>query len=110
MSLMLNLPEIAANATGRSQVLGCLQNVIALGLNNGAISVEKALNYQQKTFITEITGDDQAWIQVQSQGYWLDAVVQEVTEDDRVEYIIKYLLVYAKKDIIRKVEGTHSLI
>lgn len=110
MTLFLNMPEIAANNHGRSLVIGCLQNVIALALNNGAISVEKTLNYTQRAFIGEITGDDVAWIQIQSLGYWLAATVEEVTKDDRIEYIIKYLLVYAKKDVVRKVEGTHSLI
>lgn len=110
MTLLLALPKISANDTGRSQVLGCLRNVIDMALTNGTISINKPLNYTQKTFITTITGDDTAWVQVQSQGYWLDAQIQEYTVDDRVEYKIVYLLVYAKDDVIRKVEGTHSLI
>lgn len=110
MTLMLALPKISANDTGRTQVLGALRNVVDMALTNGAISINKPLNYVQKTFITTITGDDTAWVQVQSQGYWLDAQIQEYTVDDRVEYKIVYLLVYAKDDVIRKVEGTHSLI
>lgn len=110
MTLMLALPKISANAAGRALVIGALRNVIDMALLNGTISIEKPLAYAQKAFITEITGDDMAWVQVQSQGYWLDAVVREFTVDDRVEYKIVYLLVYAKDDVIRKTEGTHSLI
>jgi hypothetical protein len=109
MTLLLAL-KISANLTGRAQVMGCLRNVIDMALNNGAISINKPLSFVQKAFITSITGDDVAWVQVQSQGYWLDVQIQEYTVDDRVEYKIVYLLVYSKDDLIRKVEGTHSLI
>jgi hypothetical protein len=111
MTLKLALEKISANDAGRILVLGCLtQGVIALALNNGAISVNKALDYTQKAFITQVTGDENAWVQVQSQGWWLDVQVEQYTVDDRVEYKIKYLLIYAKDDVIRKTEGTHSLI
>lgn len=110
MSLQLNLPEIAANDEGIAKLTGCLQNVIGMALNNGAISIGKPLNHTQKTFIREITGDDLAWVQVQSLGYWLKFSLEEVTAADRVEWVARYLLVYSKKDAIRKVEGTHSLI
>ena len=110
MALQLNLPEIAANNEGVARLTGCLQNVIARALNNGAISIGKPLNYTQQAFIREITGDELAWVQVQNLGYWLKFSIEEVTVDDRVEWVAKYLLVYSKKDVIRKVEGTHSLI
>lgn len=110
MTLLLALPRIGANDTGRAQVLGALRNVVDMGLNNGAISINKPLSYAQKTFITTVTGEDTAWVQVQSQGYWLDAQIQEYTVDGRQEYKVVYLLVYSKDDLIRKVEGTHSLI
>lgn len=111
MTLLLSLPKISANARGLAQVRNALvQEPIAAALKNGVISVEKALAWRQKAFIAEVTGDDLAWVQVQTKGYWLGAEVKEVTVDDRIEYRIAYLLVYAKDDLIRKVEGTHSLI
>lgn len=110
MTLKLALPKISANATGKAQITGCLQNVIGMAINNGTISINKALNYTQKSFITLVTGDDQAWVQVESQGYWLDVQIEEYTVDDRIEYKVVYLLIYAKDDVIRKTEGTHSLI
>ena len=80
-------------------------------LFNGVISVEKPLTTVQKLYITEITGDDLAWHQVQNAGYWVDAVMQSyVTEDARTEWKCVYTLVYSKDDAIRKVEGSHILI
>jgi hypothetical protein len=111
MTLKLALEKISANDAGRILVLGCLtQGVIAAALYNGVISINKPLNYTQKAFITQETGDDTAWVQVQSQGWWLDVRIEEYTVDDRVEYKVVYLLIYAKDDVIRKTEGTHSLI
>jgi hypothetical protein len=111
MTLKLALEKISANDAGRILVLGCLtQGVIASALYNGAISINKPLNYTQKAFITQETGDENAWVQVESQGYWLDVQIQEYTVDDRIEYKVVYLLIYAKDDVIRKTEGTHSLI
>ena len=110
MTLMLALPKISANATGRIQILGALRNVIDMALLNGTISIDKPLTYAQKTLITEMTGDGLAWVQVQSQGYHLDAYMQEISNGDHVEYKAVYLLIYAKDDVIYKTEGTHSLI
>lgn len=110
LSLQLNLPEIAANDDGIIKLSGCVQDLLAQAKTNGVISIGKPLNFQQKAFIREVTGDDLAWVQVQGIGYWLQFRLEEVTEDDRVEWVAKYLLVYSKKDVVRKVEGTHSLI
>lgn len=111
MSLLLSLSRLPANAQGRSQTLAILQGVCDRALFNGTISVGKPLNNVQKLYITELTGDDLAWHQVQGIGYWLDAVLQSyVTEDGRTEWKIVYSLVYSKDDAIRKVEGSHILI
>ena len=91
-------------------MLGALENVIGQALRNGVISVGKPLTHAQRTFAAEITGNPDAWRALEMIGYWLDATVEQFTTDDRVEYKITYLLIYAKDDIIRKVEGTHTLI
>lgn len=111
MELMLALNRISANAAGRAQVLTQLQDVVDAGLFNGVISVGKALDSTQKLFITDQTGDDLAWHQVQDIGYWLDAqMVKYVTTDGRNAYKTVYTLIYSKDDAVRKVEGTHNLI
>lgn len=111
MSLLLALPRLSANATGRSQVLGVLQSIVDDALFNGTISVGKPLTPVQKLYIGQITGDENAWRQVQNIGYWLDVVIAPYTaDDDTTEYKATYTLVYSKDDAIRKVEGSHVLI
>lgn len=111
MGLLLALPRIPANAEGRGQVMAILQDPINRALTNGTISVGKPLTTQQKVFIGQVTGDPTAWHQVQTIGYWLDAVVEPFTgEGGNTEFRIVYVLVYSKDDAVRKVEGTHVLI
>lgn len=111
MDLLLSLARVSANSKGRSQLINALQGVIDQALFNGTISVGKPLTTTQKLYITEITGDELAWQQVQNIGYWLDCVmVPYETEDNRTEWKAVYTLVYSKDDAIRKVDGTHILI
>lgn len=108
LSLLLNLSRISANAAGRALVIGALQaGPIEQGLLNGTISIGKTLTNDQKAFITQQTGDDLAWYQVQNTGYWLDAEVEQRSE---TEYVIVYTLIYSKDDAVRKIEGSHQLI
>lgn len=111
MELLVSLARVSANARGRAQIITTLQGVITRALFNGTISVGKTLNNTQKNYITELTGDELAWYQVQNIGYWLDCVIEQVeTQDGRVEYKAVYTLIYSKDDAIRKVDGTHVLI
>lgn len=111
MELLLALAKVSANAKGKIQILSQLQSIINEALFNGTISVGKTLSNTQKLYISEITGDDEAWRQVQTIGYWIDCVMESyVTVDDRTEYKAVYTLVYSKDDVVRKVEGSHVLI
>lgn len=111
MTLLLTLSRVSANVTGQGQVLAILQSGIDDALFNGTISVGKTLTTVQKVYITELSGDENAWRQVENIGYWVDCVIsQETTDDGRVEYKAVYQLIYSKDDAIRKVEGTHTLI
>lgn len=111
LSLLLSLPKISANVEGVSQILAILQSAIDQALFNGTISVGKTLTTVQKLYITQITGDELAWHQVQDIGYWVACDMQPyVTVDARTEFKAVYTLVYSKDDDIRKVEGTHILI
>jgi hypothetical protein len=106
MQLLLALPKVSANVIGCAQVRAVLQSVIALALFNGTISVGKTLNTVQKLYIAQITGEQDAWHQIQNIGYWLAVTTQQVGS----EYQIIYTLVYSKDDVVRKVVGTHILI
>lgn len=111
MELLLALAKVSANAKGRIQLLSQIQAIIDEALFNGTISVGKTLSNTQKLYISEITGDDDAWRQVQTIGYWIDCVMESyVTIDDRTEWKAVYTLVYSKDDVVRKVEGSHVLI
>lgn len=111
MELLLSLSKVSANNKGRGQLISQLQSVVQQALSNGTISPGKTLSNTQKLYISEITADALAWVQVQNTGYWLDAVMQSyVTVDGRTEWKAVYTLVYGKDDTIRKVEGSHVLI
>lgn len=111
MSLLLSLEIIPATDEGRAIVLASLQDVINDALFNGTIATGKALTITQRLYINQITGDERAWQQVQSIGYWVDAVVTETTGSNGVtEYQVDYTLVYSKADAVNKITGRDILI
>lgn len=112
MALLLALPKVSANTTGRSQLMSVLQaDMVQPALFNGVISVGKPLSATNKAYIASVTGDPKAWYQVQAIGYWLDVVIAPYTaEDDTTEWKATWTLVYSKDDTIRKVEGFNNLI
>lgn len=111
LELMRTLGRVSANTLGINKVVNTLQDTVDRALYNGTISVGKPLNTTQKLYISEQSGDETAWIQVQNIGYWVTCTVEEYdTEDGRKEWKAVYTLIYSKDDAIRKVEGTHILI
>lgn len=111
MSLLLSVSRVPANDNGRAQLLAIIQSKIEQALFNGTISVGKALAKVQQLYVTELTGDELAWQQIQNIGYWIDCQMESyVTQDSRTEFKATYRLIYSKDDAIRKVEGTHTLI
>lgn len=111
LSLLLSIQQVPANDRGRSQLLSVLQSTINMALLNGVISVGRELTDNQKLFIGETTGDDTAWHQVETTGYWITVTIDPVlTKDGRTECQATYLLIYAKDDVVRRVEGTHTMI
>lgn len=111
MSLLLSLEIIPATDEGRAMVLASLQDVIDRALFNGTIVTGKDLTVAQKLYVTQITDDELAWHQVESIGYWIDAVVTQKTNSAGVtEYQIDYTLVYSKADGVNKITGRDILI
>ena len=110
MELLLAVSRVSANEQGRGDILAVMQSVINEALNNGVISIGKALTSTQKAYITQLTDDDMAWMQVQNEGYWLDCAIQSYLVGDTMEYKAVYTLIYSKDDAIRKVEGSNILI
>ena len=111
MTLLLALPKVSANQRGRGQLLSIIRATINQALLNGTISVGRPLTPTQVIFITEQTGDERAFQQVATSGYWIDVrIVQFQTTDNRTEFRGEYTLIYTKDDVIRMVNGTHTLI
>lgn len=110
INLLLALPQVAANNVGASQVKSVIDDSVQLSLVNGTIEAGKTLTNIQRAFITEITKDDQAYIQVQNLGYWLRVVIEQNEVGPSIEYKAVYTLIYSKDDVINKVVGQHVLI
>lgn len=111
MNAFLALPAIPANEAGRTTLMSVIQAPINQALDNGVISVGKPLTMVQKAYITQVTGDPDAWQQVEVRGFWFDAnLFSQVGPSGTTEWKAKYVLVYSKSDQIRKVEGSDILI
>tara|TARA_R110000850_G_scaffold99474_8_gene206100 strand:- start:16464 stop:17963 length:1500 start_codon:yes stop_codon:yes gene_type:complete len=107
MGLFLALSAISASDTGRAQVISVIQPNIDLAKFNGTILEGKTLTPIQRAYVLSVTGDENAYRQIEGSGYWLDSAVVEKTPG---EFVITYILLYAKGDVVRKVEGTHTLL
>ena len=111
LSLQLSLGKIPANNEGRGYVLGQVTDAANLAKFNGTIIAGKNITVAQQIAITQISGDPEAWRDVQASGYWADAIVVERTGETGVtEYVVNYVLAYSKNDVVRKISGSHNLI
>jgi hypothetical protein len=111
LSLLLSIGQIPANNDGRGLCLAEIAELAGRAKFNGVISVGKLLTAAQRIAVSELTGDDLAWTEVQNNGYWADvAMVEEVGPSGIAEYVAKYTLAYAKNDVVRKIEGSHNLV
>ena len=111
MNLFLGLPEVPANTEGQSQGLAAMQSVIDQGINNGVISVGKDLTAEQKAYITSISGDPNAWYQVQNTGYWINFdIVPYTAPNGKTKYKGVYKFIYSKDDTVQFVDGEDVLI
>src|SRR5690606_28680600 len=112
INMLLNLNSLPANNDGRALVMVNLTGgAIETALLNGTILIDKALTQNQQAAITEMTGDGNAWPQVQTSGFWLDARVEPLTGPSNLtEYRVVYTLIYAKRDVVRRIEGSHNLV
>jgi hypothetical protein len=112
MSLQLALVSIGANTSGLGLARAKLtKTVIPAALNNGVISIGKPLDQDQILYITQATGDNNAWQTVQNNGVWYALTLSTYTRGNgSTGWQINYTLIYSKDDLVRKVVGTHTLI
>lgn len=110
-ALQLGTRGIPNNNDGRGMMLGALHDATRQAFFNGVMSVGKTLTSTQIEAVTQITGDQLAYLEVQNKGYWADVIMTEdVTESGVTEYVAQYTLVYAKKDMVRRIVGSHNLV
>lgn len=111
LSLQISLGKIPANNEGRGLIFAQVLEGVDLAKFNGTISVGKTLTTAQQLAVTQLTGDPDAWRDVQTNGYWLDvAIVPETGPSGITEYTALYTLAYAKNDVVRTIRGSHNLI
>lgn len=111
LSAQLSLNKISADLAGRGQLLVILQGRIDQAKFNGTITVGKTLTRLQQVAVEQLTGDPDAWRDVETNGYWLDVnIVPETGPSDTTEYVAYYTLAYSKNDVVRTVKGSHNLI
>ena len=110
MNLLLAVRQLPANSDGAATARGVLSEVITQAKNNGVILAGKTLTSAQKAYITSLTNNDGAWVEVQTNGYWLNAEIKSRTVNNVTEYYVDYMLIYGKGDSIRKIEGSDILI
>ena len=104
LSMFLALEQVSADLVGQGIGISYIDAGVALALTNGSISVGKTLTTTQINYITQLTGDNKAYLDVQNRGYWYEVTTNATTNT------MDYLLVYSKRDSVDKVEGRHSLI
>ena len=102
--MFIALQQVPADLAGEAIGLSYIDAGMAKALENGSISVGKTLTTTQINYITQLTGNGKAYLDVQSRGYWYKVTVNATTN------LMEYLLIYAKRDSVDKVEGRHSLI
>lgn len=110
LNLRLGLNTLPASQTGIALVLGTLMETVNLALYNGVILPGKTLDNVQKAFISQVSGDVDAWQSVQGSGYYLTADLQKYTENSVEKYKASFLLIYSKGDSINYIDGRDILI
>lgn len=110
LNAFLGVDFISADEDGKAILSGVLSNNCEEALNNHVFSKGKILTNSQKAYITQLTGDENAWLDVQSNGYIFEVDVTTETLKEATIHVGTYTLIYLKNDVIRKVEGKNILI
>lgn len=110
LNLRLGVDSLPANDVGVGLVMGTMMDVVNESLYNGVTLPGKTLDSTQKAYINQITGNTDAWMNVQSSGYYLDAQLVKYTENNVEKYKVSFLYVYSKGDSINYVDGRDIMI
>lgn len=110
LNLRLALDTLPANNVGVGLIISAMMDTVNQSIYNGVTLPGKTLDSTQKAYITQITGDTDAWMKVQGNGYYLTADVVKYTEEEVEKYKVSFLFVYSKGDSINFVDGRDVLI
>lgn len=110
LNSFLALDFVSADDDGRAIITGILSNICDEALNNHVFSKGKELTNTQKAYITQVTGDENGWLDVQNNGYWFVIDLTTEARDKSTINVANYTLIYLKNDVIRKVVGSNILI
>ena len=111
LTLLLQSPGVSASSVGRGQVIGSIQNgTIPTATLNGVISSGRTLTNAERQYVTSITGSPNSFLEIESIGYVLDATINSRVVNGVTEYVAVYVLIYARNNTIRKIEGSDILI
>lgn len=110
LNAFIGLDFISADDDGIAILTGILESNAEKALNNHVFSKGKTLDTTQKAYITQLTGDENAWLNVQNNGYIFNVEITTQTQGNSTIYVGEYTLIYLKNDVIRKVVGSNILI
>ena len=110
LNTFIGLDFVSADIDGKPVIVGILQENAEKALTNHVFSKGRVLTNEQKGYITQLTGDDTAWLSVQNNGYVFDVDFTTETEGNQTIHVAEYTLIYEKNDVIRKVVGRNILV
>lgn len=110
LNSFLGLDFISADNYGIAIITGILEDNADKALRNHVFANGKVLTTAQKAYITQLTGNENAWLDVQNNGYKFEVELTTETQGQSTIHVAEYVLIYLKNDVIRKVEGKNILI
>lgn len=110
LNMFLAQPIVGADDSGRAIALSYLSAAAQKAVNNGSFAQGKTLTNTQIQFINQVSGNQTAYREVASKGYWFDATIEQEVNEGVTEYYIAYTMIYAKRDAVDSVRGRHILI
>lgn len=110
LNMFLALQQVPADEEGELLGYSYIDDAIDQAKFNGAIATGKQLSVTQRNFITTVSGDENAYLDVGSKGWWRTVKISEETTGGVTKFFMDYTLIYAKRDSVDKVQGRHILI
>lgn len=110
LNMFLAMPQVPADTVGIAMGTSYIDVAVNKAIDNGSIATGKTLTNTQKLYITELSGDENAWRDVSGRGYWYAVDISEQTLDGITQMVMDYTLIYSKRDSVDHVSGRHILI